>query len=151
MASTVIGAGITIEGEVTSDEDVVVQGTLRGKLVAKDAVTIEHGGVVEADIAAGPVSIAGAVTGNITSNDRVDLQNGAEGRGQREGHAYHDRRRRPVQGQRRHGRVRWQHSTQRRQPPSLAAALSFADASPAPAISRSQGASRARSRARARW
>ena len=44
MASTVIGAGITIEGEVTSDEDVVVQGTLRGKLVAKDAVTIEHGG-----------------------------------------------------------------------------------------------------------
>ena len=58
MASTVIGAGITIEGEVTSDEDVVVQGTLRGKLVAKDAVTVEHGGVVEADITAGPVAVA---------------------------------------------------------------------------------------------
>ena len=55
MASTVIGAGITIEGEVTSDEDDVVQGTLRGKLVAKDAVT-----------------------GNIHSSDRVDLQNGAK-------------------------------------------------------------------------
>ena len=78
MASTVIGAGITIEGEVTSDEDVIVQGTLRGKLVAKDAVTVEHGGVVEADISGGPVAIAGAVTGNISSNDRVDLQNGAK-------------------------------------------------------------------------
>ena len=77
MASTVIGAGITIEGEVTSDEDVVVQGTLRGKLVAKDAVTVEQGGSVEADITSGPVSIAGAVTGNISSSDRVDLQNGA--------------------------------------------------------------------------
>ncbi|CAN5903357.1 hypothetical protein BH11MYX4_BH11MYX4_54930 [soil metagenome] len=78
MASTVIGAGITIEGEVTSDEDVVVQGTLRGQLVAKDAVTIEPGGVVEADITSGPVAIAGAVTGNISSSDRVDLQNGAK-------------------------------------------------------------------------
>jgi cytoskeletal protein CcmA (bactofilin family) len=78
MASTVIGAGITIEGEVTSDDDVLVQGTLRGKLIAKDAVTVEHGGVVEADIAGGPVAVAGAVTGNISSSDRVDLQNGAK-------------------------------------------------------------------------
>ena len=78
MASTIIGAGITIEGEVTSDEDVVVSGVLRGKLTAKDAVTVEAGGVVEADIASGPVSVAGAVTGNINSSDRVDLQNGAK-------------------------------------------------------------------------
>lgn len=77
MASTVIGAGITIEGELTTDEDVVVQGTLRGKLSAKDAVTVEHGGVVEADVTGGPVAVAGAVTGDITSSDRVDLQNGA--------------------------------------------------------------------------
>jgi cytoskeletal protein CcmA (bactofilin family) len=78
MASTVIGAGITIEGEVTSDEDVVVQGTVRGKLSAKDGVNVEHGGTVEADIAAGPVQVAGNVTGNITSTDRVDLQHGAK-------------------------------------------------------------------------
>ena len=78
MASTVIGAGITIEGEITSDDDVVVQGTVRGKLVTKDALTIEQGSSVEADISAGPVAIAGTVTGNITSNDRVDLQNGAK-------------------------------------------------------------------------
>ncbi|MCL2778922.1 MAG: polymer-forming cytoskeletal protein [Polyangiaceae bacterium] len=77
MASTVIGAGITIEGEITSDEDVVVQGTFRGKLVAKDAVTIEQGAMVEADIASGPVAISGGVTGNILSTDRVDLQTGA--------------------------------------------------------------------------
>lgn len=77
MASTVISAGITVEGEITSDEDVVVQGTLRGKLSAKDAVTVENGGTVEADISGGPVSVGGTVTGNIVSSDRVDLQNGA--------------------------------------------------------------------------
>lgn len=78
MASTVIGAGITIEGEVTSDEDVIVQGTLRGKLVAKDGVSVEAGGTVEADVTAGPVAVAGSITGDITSSDRVDLQNGAK-------------------------------------------------------------------------
>jgi len=78
MASTIIGAGITIEGEVTSDEDVVVQGTVRGKLTAREAVAVESGAVVEADVVGGPLSVAGQITGNITSSDRVDLQTGAK-------------------------------------------------------------------------
>ncbi|SRR5271155_4752853 len=78
MASTVIGAGITIEGEITSDEDVVVAGTIRGKLTAKDSVTIEHGALVEADVSGGAFIVAGSVTGNISSTDRVDLQSGAK-------------------------------------------------------------------------
>jgi len=77
MASTVIGAGITIEGEISADEDVVVQGTIRGKLDAREGVTVEAGGTVEADITGGPLTVAGSVTGNITSSDRVDLQPGA--------------------------------------------------------------------------
>jgi cytoskeletal protein CcmA (bactofilin family) len=77
MASTVIGAGITIEGEISTDEDVVVQGTVRGKLTAKDGVVVEQGGVVEADITGGPLSVGGSVTGNVNSTDRVDLQPGA--------------------------------------------------------------------------
>ena len=78
MASTIIGAQITIEGEVVTDEDVVVQGTLRGKLSAKEGVVVEHGGLVEADIQGGATQVAGTVTGNISSTDRVDLQNGAK-------------------------------------------------------------------------
>jgi cytoskeletal protein CcmA (bactofilin family) len=77
MASTVIGAGITIEGEVTTDEDVVVAGTLRGKLTAKEGVTIEHGATVEADVAGGSLVVAGSLTGNVTAAERVDLQQGS--------------------------------------------------------------------------
>jgi len=73
MANTVIAQGITIEGEITADEDVVVQGTLRGKLVAKDAVSIEPGAVVEADVDAGSLAVSGQVTGNVSAADRVDL------------------------------------------------------------------------------
>jgi len=77
MASTVIGAGITIEGEVTTDEDVVVAGTLRGKLTAKEGVTIEHGATVEADVAGASLVVAGSLTGNVTAAERVDLQQGS--------------------------------------------------------------------------
>lgn len=76
-ASTVIGVGITIEGEITTDEDVVVHGTVRGKLHAKEGVTIETGATVEADITSGALKVGGTVTGNIASSDRVDLQPGA--------------------------------------------------------------------------
>jgi cytoskeletal protein CcmA (bactofilin family) len=76
MASTVIGAQITIEGEITSDDDIVVQGTVRGKLTAKEGCVVEQGAVVEADVSAGPVTCAGQITGNISSSDRVDLQSG---------------------------------------------------------------------------
>lgn len=77
MASTVIGAGITVEGEITTDEDVVVSGTVRGKLSAKEGVTIEHGATVEADVTGGSLTVAGSLTGNVIANERVDLQQGA--------------------------------------------------------------------------
>jgi cytoskeletal protein CcmA (bactofilin family) len=77
MASTIIGAGITIEGEVTTDEDVVVLGTVRGKLTAKEGVTIEHGATVEADVQGGSLVVAGSLTGNVSAAERVDLQSGA--------------------------------------------------------------------------
>jgi cytoskeletal protein CcmA (bactofilin family) len=78
MASTIIGAGITIEGEVSSDEEVIVGGSIRGKLASKDAITIEQGATVEADVEGQSFSVAGTITGNISAQDRVDLQNGAK-------------------------------------------------------------------------
>lgn len=73
MATTVIGPGITIEGEVTSEDEVVVAGVLKGKLAVDGPVTIESEGQVEADIDAHTVSIGGNVTGNVTVTERVDL------------------------------------------------------------------------------
>lgn len=77
MAGTIIGHGITIEGEITSDEEVVVAGTVRGKLAVEGPVTIEAGAVVEADVGATSLSVGGQVTGNIAASDRVDLLSGA--------------------------------------------------------------------------
>lgn len=76
MAGTVIGEGLSIEGELTSDEEVVVRGNLRGKLTTRDAVSVGAGSVVQADISGQSVSIAGQVTGDVTAPERVDIQAG---------------------------------------------------------------------------
>ena len=106
MASTVIGAGITIEGEITSDEDVVVQGTVRGKLTAKEAVTVEHGATRRGGRRGASLDGRRRLTGNVTAQRARRPPGGRARHRQREGRAHHDRRRCPVQGQRRHGRVR---------------------------------------------
>jgi cytoskeletal protein CcmA (bactofilin family) len=76
MAGTVIGDGLTVEGEITGDDEVVVHGTVRGTLTTTDAVSIGPSGVVEADVTASALSIAGQVTGNVTAQNRVDIQAG---------------------------------------------------------------------------
>jgi cytoskeletal protein CcmA (bactofilin family) len=76
MAGTLIGEELTIEGEITSEEEVVIQGTVRGSLASTDTVQVLSGAVVEADISATSLGIAGTITGNVTASDRVDLQAG---------------------------------------------------------------------------
>ena len=76
MAGTVIGEGLVIEGEFSSDDEVVVHGTVRGTLSAGGAVSVANGAVVEADVTSVSLSVAGNVTGNINASDRVDIQAG---------------------------------------------------------------------------
>jgi cytoskeletal protein CcmA (bactofilin family) len=76
MAGSVVGAGLIIEGEFSSDEPVAVEGTLRGTLTTSAAVSVGSEGVVEADVRAQSAGIAGQVTGNVTADERVDIQAG---------------------------------------------------------------------------
>ncbi len=76
MAGSVVGAGLIIEGEFTSQEEVVVEGSVRGTLSTEDAVSIAADAVVEADIRALSVAVAGQLTGNVTASERVDIQVG---------------------------------------------------------------------------
>jgi cytoskeletal protein CcmA (bactofilin family) len=78
MAGTVIGVGLSIEGEITSEEEIEVQGTVRGTLSTSEVVSVAAGGVVEADISAASLSVGGQVTGNVTAAERVDLQAGGK-------------------------------------------------------------------------
>ncbi len=76
MAGTLIAEGLSIDGDITCDEELTVQGSLRGKLTSTDQVNVIAPGVIEADLSAHSVSISGQVTGDITATARVDLQSG---------------------------------------------------------------------------
>ena len=76
MAGSVVAAGLIIEGEFTSDDPVVVEGTVRGTLTTGEAVSIAGDGIVEADLQALSVSVAGQLTGNVSATSRVDIQAG---------------------------------------------------------------------------
>jgi cytoskeletal protein CcmA (bactofilin family) len=76
MAGTVIGEGLSIEGDLSSEEEVVIQGNVRGKVTTTDAVSIGSNSTVQADISGQSVSIAGQVTGDVSAPERVDIQAG---------------------------------------------------------------------------
>ena len=78
MGNTVIGSTIVIDGEISGDEALTVQGQVKGKISLSQALVIEPGAAVEANIESQSVSIAGRVTGNIVARERVDVR--AEGK-----------------------------------------------------------------------
>jgi len=73
-ANTVIGSTIVIDGEISGDEDLVIQGTVKGKISLKESLYVESSGVIEADIETANVEVSGQVTGNIAATDKVELK-----------------------------------------------------------------------------
>ena len=74
MANTVIGSTIVIDGEITGDEDLVVQGTVKGRISLREHVHVEASGVVEANIETTTITIEGTVTGDVHASERAELK-----------------------------------------------------------------------------
>lgn len=70
---TVIGPNTKVQGELSGDEDIVVDGRVEGKIAVKKQLTIGPSGSVQADVHARNVLIAGKVTGNVSAEDKVEI------------------------------------------------------------------------------
>jgi cytoskeletal protein CcmA (bactofilin family) len=71
---TSIGATIVITGEVTSTEDLTVEGQLEGQLLVRDGVlTIGERAQIQANIRGVRVVVRGLVTGAISASERIEL------------------------------------------------------------------------------
>ena len=74
MTTTTIGHSISINGEVSSDETLRVDGQVRGKIHMREAeLTIGQSARVEADVRATRVLVLGTVRGNIAASSRIEL------------------------------------------------------------------------------
>lgn len=73
-AETVIGTGVTVHGNLESESDIVIDGTLDGQIKTTGNVTLGINAVVKADIQAANVTIAGSLKGNITAEGETAIR-----------------------------------------------------------------------------
>jgi cytoskeletal protein CcmA (bactofilin family) len=71
---THIGKSVVFDGELTSDEDLSFEGTLKGHIHIREAtLTIGESATVEADVRAKQVIVQGTVQGSISATQRIEL------------------------------------------------------------------------------
>ena len=68
------GSSIRIEGTLTGNEDLTIDGKLRGKIkLSGHALTIGPNGKIEASLRAKSIIVEGEVKGNITADDKIQI------------------------------------------------------------------------------
>ena len=70
----VIGAKTTIKGEITGDEDLVIEGNVEGQIRITRDLRVAPGGVLKATVEAQSVNVSGEVVGDCQATTRVEIQ-----------------------------------------------------------------------------
>jgi cytoskeletal protein CcmA (bactofilin family) len=77
-----IGPSIAVKGEISGEEDLIVQGRVEGKIdLRRNHVTIGKHGQVKADIYGRVIDVQGQVEGNLLGEEQVLVQQSGEVRG----------------------------------------------------------------------
>jgi cytoskeletal protein CcmA (bactofilin family) len=72
---TCIGRTVVVQGQITSGEDLLIEGQFEGTLNLNDhCLTVGPEGRVKAEIRARQVVIQGSVTGNIEAGEKIDIR-----------------------------------------------------------------------------
>jgi len=73
-STSLVGRPIVIEGEISGDENLHVDGRVKGIIRLKGDLFVGAGGVVEAEIDARNVVILGSVTGKVLARRQLEVQ-----------------------------------------------------------------------------
>ncbi|MFZ4768787.1 MAG: bactofilin family protein [Ferruginibacter sp.] len=76
-SASIIGAGNTITGDIESNGDIRVDGTIRGNVYSKAKVLIGPSGLIEGNLFSSEADIAGQVVGNINTKGLLVLKGNA--------------------------------------------------------------------------
>jgi cytoskeletal protein CcmA (bactofilin family) len=77
-SASLIGAGTSLKGDITSNGDLRIDGTLVGNIHCSAKVIIGTNGIVEGDISGQQADIMGKVAGTIKVKDLLQLKGGSE-------------------------------------------------------------------------
>jgi cytoskeletal protein CcmA (bactofilin family) len=79
--TTVIGPKARVVGEISGDEDILVQGRLEGNVTVQRRVTVAPNGEIKGDVHARSVIVGGRVHGEIRADEKAELQASASVQG----------------------------------------------------------------------
>ncbi len=78
----VIGPSISIKGELSGEEDLMIQGRVEGRIdLKKNNITVGKSGRIKGDIYGKVISIEGEVQGNLFGEERIVLRQSGRVRG----------------------------------------------------------------------
>jgi cytoskeletal protein CcmA (bactofilin family) len=70
----VIGPQITIKGEITGDEDILVEGVIEGQVKITKELRVGERGTVRAAVEAQSIIVSGELMGDCSATNRVEIQ-----------------------------------------------------------------------------
>jgi cytoskeletal protein CcmA (bactofilin family) len=76
-SATIIAAGTTLKGDISSNGDIRIDGTLQGNIQCQAKVVIGSNGSVEGDISGQQADIMGKVSGTIKVKELLQLKGGS--------------------------------------------------------------------------
>jgi cytoskeletal protein CcmA (bactofilin family) len=72
---TILGQSIALHGDMSGKEDLLIEGQLEGTISLPDhCVTVGPHGEVKAEVHARQIIVLGAVTGNITAREKIEIR-----------------------------------------------------------------------------
>ena len=74
LMNTIIGKDTVINGTLDVQGSLRIDGTIKGKIICSDCVTVGATGLVEAEIEAATAIIAGRMSGNVHTSEKIELQ-----------------------------------------------------------------------------
>lgn len=74
---SIIGAGMTVHGDVETAGVVKIEGVVNGHVTASQQVLVAKGGQIDGDVDTGEAVIGGVVRGAVRAQQRVEVQPGA--------------------------------------------------------------------------
>jgi len=77
-SASIIAAGTTLKGDITSNGDIRIDGTLQGNIHCTAKVVIGANGTVEGDISGQQADIMGKVNGTIKVKELLQLKGGSQ-------------------------------------------------------------------------
>ena len=72
--ATLISAGTTVKGDISSNHDLRIDGTIIGNIQCSAKIVVGANGVVEGDLSGNQADIVGKVSGNIRAKEILQLR-----------------------------------------------------------------------------